>query len=83
MVARGVVKFFKSEKGWGAISRDELPASQDVWVHFSDIEASVVIARADTPHTPMPHADTADPIVASSSLVDLSCDVVCKALGRR
>lgn len=40
MVARGVVKFFKSEQGWGAISCDELPAGQDAWVHFSDIEAT-------------------------------------------
>jgi cold shock protein len=39
MVARGVVKFFKPEKGWGAISCDELPDGQDVWVHFSTIEA--------------------------------------------
>ncbi len=39
MVASGVVKFFKSEKGWGAISCDELPNGQDVWVHVSDIEA--------------------------------------------
>ena len=40
MVARGVVKFYKPEKGWGAISCDELPDGQDVWVHFSTIEAS-------------------------------------------
>jgi cold shock protein len=39
VVARGVVKFFKPEKGWGAISCDELPDGQDVWVHFSNIEA--------------------------------------------
>ena len=39
MVARGVVKFFKPDKGWGAISCDELPDGQDVWVHFSNIEA--------------------------------------------
>lgn len=39
MVARGVVKFFKPEKGWGAISCDELPDGQDVWVHYSSIEA--------------------------------------------
>ena len=37
-VARGVVKFFKQEKGWGAIHCSELPAGQDVWVHFSVIE---------------------------------------------
>jgi cold shock protein len=39
MVTRGVVKFFKPEKGWGAISCDELADGQDVWVHFSSIEA--------------------------------------------
>lgn len=40
MVARGVVKFFKAEKGWGAISCDGLPNGQDVWIHFSDIEGT-------------------------------------------
>lgn len=40
VMARGVVKFFKSEKGWGAISCDELPDGQDAWVHFSNIEAT-------------------------------------------
>lgn len=35
-----MVKFFKSEKGWGAISCDELPNGQDVWIHFSDIEGT-------------------------------------------
>lgn len=36
-MARGVVKFFRAEKGWGAISSDELPPGMDVWVHFSAI----------------------------------------------
>jgi CspA family cold shock protein len=40
-VARGVVKFFKETKGWGAISSGELPEGQDAWVHYS------VIARDD------------------------------------
>ena len=35
----GVVKFFKAEKGWGAISSEALPAGCDAWVHFSVIEA--------------------------------------------
>lgn len=39
-MARGVVKFYKAEKGWGAISCAELPAGQDVWVHCSDIEGT-------------------------------------------
>ena len=37
-MARGVVKFFKAEKGWGAISSTELPAGCDAWVHFSAID---------------------------------------------
>jgi cold shock protein len=37
-MARGVVKFYKSEKGWGAISCEELPPDRDAWVHFSVIE---------------------------------------------
>lgn len=36
---RGVVKFWKSEKGWGAISSDSLPAGRDAFAHFSAIEA--------------------------------------------
>ena len=39
-MVRGVVKFFKAEKGWGAISCAELPGGQDIWVHFSDIEGT-------------------------------------------
>ena len=38
-VATGVVKFFKAEKGWGAISSDELPPGRDAWVHFSAINS--------------------------------------------
>jgi CspA family cold shock protein len=33
---RGVVKFFRAEKGWGGITSPDVPA--DVWVHYSDIE---------------------------------------------
>lgn len=40
VMARGVVKFFKPEKGWGAISCDDLPDGQDVWVHYSHIEGT-------------------------------------------
>jgi cold shock protein len=36
-VARGVVKFWKAERGWGAISSDELPAGRDAWAHYSHI----------------------------------------------
>ncbi|MCA0294970.1 MAG: cold shock domain-containing protein [Actinobacteria bacterium] len=38
-MSRGVVKFWRSEKGWGAISSDDLPAGRDAWAHFSMIEA--------------------------------------------
>ena len=34
---RGVVKFFRAEKGWGGITSPEVPG--DVWFHLSDIEA--------------------------------------------
>jgi CspA family cold shock protein len=37
-MARGTVKFFKTEEGWGAISSPELPDGFDAWVHFSGIE---------------------------------------------
>ncbi|WP_374111601.1 cold-shock protein [Pseudonocardia sp. ICBG1142] len=33
------MKFYKAEKGWGAISSPELPDGLDAFVHFSDIEA--------------------------------------------
>lgn len=39
-MTNGVVKFFKAEKGWGAISSPELPAGRDAWVHFSVIEGT-------------------------------------------
>jgi CspA family cold shock protein len=38
-MARGVVKFFRPEKGWGAIASAELPDGYDAWVHFSVIDA--------------------------------------------
>ncbi|WP_394770810.1 cold-shock protein [Lacisediminihabitans sp.] len=38
-MAIGSVKFFKGEKGWGAISSQELPNGQDAFVHFSVIES--------------------------------------------
>ena len=31
------MKFWRSEKGWGAISSLELPPGRDAWVHFSAI----------------------------------------------
>ena len=36
--AQGVVKFYRSEKGWGAIASPELPPGEDAWVHFSMID---------------------------------------------
>ena len=38
VVAHGTVKFFKPDKGWGAITSPELPDGLDAWVHFSAIE---------------------------------------------
>ncbi|GAB3753127.1 cold-shock protein [Microlunatus parietis] len=38
-MARGTVKFYKAEKGWGAISSPELPPGLDAFVHFSAIDA--------------------------------------------
>ena len=37
-VHRGVVKFWKEEKGWGAISSPELPDGRDAWAHFSHVD---------------------------------------------
>jgi cold shock protein len=37
-MAYGTVKFFKPEKGWGAISSPELPEGLDAWVYYSMIE---------------------------------------------
>lgn len=37
-MAQGTVKFWKSEKGWGAISSGALPDGSDAWAHFSAIE---------------------------------------------
>lgn len=38
-MTRGVVKFFKPDKGWGAISCEDLPGGRDAWVTFSVIDA--------------------------------------------
>lgn len=37
-MARGIVKFFKPDKGYGAIASADLPDGLDAWVHFSVIE---------------------------------------------
>ena len=37
VMTRGTVKFWKAEKGWGAISSPELPAGRDAFAHFSDV----------------------------------------------
>jgi CspA family cold shock protein len=37
-MAHGTVKFFKPDKGWGAITSPDLPDGFDAWVHFSEIE---------------------------------------------
>ncbi len=35
---RGVVKFWREEKGCGAISSDALPPGRDAFAHFSVVE---------------------------------------------
>lgn len=36
-VTIGTVKFFRADKGWGAISSPDIPDGSDAWVHFSVI----------------------------------------------
>jgi CspA family cold shock protein len=38
VMARGTVKFFNADKGYGAIVSADLPDGFDAWVHFSVIE---------------------------------------------
>jgi len=39
-MARGTVKFWKAEQGWGAISSPDLPGGRgDAFAHFSEIVA--------------------------------------------
>ncbi len=46
-VSRGTVKFWKAEKGWGAISSPDLPEVRDAFAHFSvlEMEGYRVLAR--------------------------------------
>lgn len=37
-VTVGIVKFFKAEKGWGAISSVDIPDGEDAFAHFSSTE---------------------------------------------
>jgi CspA family cold shock protein len=37
-MVHGTVKFFKPDKGYGAITSPDLPDGFDAWVHFSAIE---------------------------------------------
>lgn len=37
-MARGTVKFYKPDKGYGAITSPALPDGFDAWVHFSATE---------------------------------------------
>ncbi len=36
-MTRGTVKFWKADRGWGAISSPELPAGRDAFAHFSEV----------------------------------------------
>jgi hypothetical protein len=38
VMARGTVRFFKPDKGYGAIASADLPDGFDAWLHFSAIE---------------------------------------------
>lgn len=38
VMARGTVKFFTADKGYGAIASPDLPDGSDAWIHFSAIE---------------------------------------------
>lgn len=38
VMANGTVKFFRPDKGYGAITSPDLPDGFDAWVHFSAIE---------------------------------------------
>ncbi|WP_158893569.1 cold-shock protein [Amycolatopsis anabasis] len=46
-MAHGIVKFYRAEKGWGAIASSELPDGFDAWVHFSSIEGTGFRALAE------------------------------------
>lgn len=37
-MTQGIVKFFKPEKGWGAIASPELPGGLDAFAHYTAIE---------------------------------------------
>lgn len=37
-MAQGIVKFFRPEKGWGAITSPELPDGRDAFAHYTAIE---------------------------------------------
>ena len=39
-MANGVVKFWRGDKGWGAISSGDLPAGKDAWAHFSVVDVT-------------------------------------------
>ncbi len=39
-MAIGTVKFFKADRGWGAIASDALPPDSDAFAHYSVIEDS-------------------------------------------
>ncbi|GAA1686783.1 cold-shock protein [Nonomuraea maheshkhaliensis] len=36
-MTRGTVKFWKADRGWGAISSPELPVGRDAFAHFSEV----------------------------------------------
>lgn len=46
-MAFGTVKFFKAERGWGAISSAELPDGKDAFIHIADIRGQTGYRKFD------------------------------------
>lgn len=44
-MATGVIKFYRADKGWGAISSEALPPGRDAWFHFSHIDGDKMLTE--------------------------------------
>ena len=47
-MARGIVRFWNADEGWGAISSEELPPGHDAFVHYSHIMGTAGYRSLDT-----------------------------------